>query len=162
MSGIDLVHVPYRSGPQVLTELAGGQIDLAVLPVALAQPFVQEGKVKALGVTSRQRLATLPQAPSLSETPALRNLEVEAWQGLLAPAHTDARIVKRLADEIAILQADPEMARKLTEAGFKPMRMRHPQFLAYLEQEKEFWRTPFAKPISERISRREVASLVRP
>lgn len=69
MSGIDLVHVPYRSGPQVLTELAGGQIDLAVLPVALAQPFVQEGKVKALGVTSRQRLATLPQAPSLSETP---------------------------------------------------------------------------------------------
>lgn len=81
MSGIDLVHVPYRSGPQVLTELAGGQIDLAVLPVALAQPFVQEGKVKALGVTSRQRLATLPQAPSLSETPALRNLEVEAWQG---------------------------------------------------------------------------------
>ena len=136
MSGIDLVHVPYRSGPQVLTELAGGQIDLAVLPVALAQPFVLEGKVKALGMTSRQRLAALPQTPSLSETPALRNLEVEAWQGLLAPAHTDARIVKRLADEIAVLQADLEMSRKLTEAGFKPMRMGHLQFLAYLEQEK--------------------------
>ena len=136
MSGIDLVHVPYRSGPQVLTELASGQIDLAVLPVALAQPFVLEGKVKALGMTSRQRLAALPQTPSLSETPALRNLEVEAWQGLLAPAHTDARIVKRLADEIAVLQADLEMSRKLTEAGFKPMRMGHLQFLAYLEQEK--------------------------
>ncbi|UUC96277.1 tripartite tricarboxylate transporter substrate-binding protein [Comamonas sp. C11] len=63
-------------------------------------------------------------------------MEVEAWQGLLAPAHTDVRIVRRLADEIAVLQADLEMARKLMEAGFKPMRMGHPQFLVYLEQEK--------------------------
>ncbi|MDR2297001.1 MAG: tripartite tricarboxylate transporter substrate binding protein [Comamonas sp.] len=137
LAGIDLVHVPYKSGPQVLTELAGGQIDLAVLPVALAQPFILEGKVRGLGVTSRQRVATLPQTPSLSETPQLQALEVEAWQGLLVPAHTDARIVDRLARETAAVLAEADTARKLTEAGFKPMRMAQPQFAAYLEQEKK-------------------------
>ena len=131
------MHVPYKSGPQVLTELAGGQIDLAVLPVALVQPFILEGKVRGLGVTSRQRVATLAQTPSLSETPALQGLDVEAWQGLLVPAHTDARIVDRLARETAAVLAETDTARKLTEAGFKPMRMAQPQFAAYLEQEKK-------------------------
>lgn len=136
LAGIELVHVPYKSGPQVLTELAGGQIDLAVLPVALVQPFVLEGKIRGLGVTSRQRVATLPQTPSLSETPALQALDVEAWQGLLVPAHTDARVVDRLARETAAVLAEADMGRKLAEAGFKPLRMAQPQFAAYLEQEK--------------------------
>lgn len=136
LAGIDLVHVPYKSGPQVLTELAGGQIDLAVLPVALAQPFILDGKVRGLGVTSRQRVATLPQTPSLSETPVFQTLVVEGWQGLLVPAHTDARIVDRIAREIAVVLAEVDMSKKLVEAGFKPMRMGQPQFVAYLEQEK--------------------------
>ena len=54
-AGVDMQHVPYRSGPQVLTELSAGLLDLAVMPVALAQPFIRDGKVKAYGVTSRQR-----------------------------------------------------------------------------------------------------------
>lgn len=137
LAGISLLHVPYKSGPQVLTELAGGQIDLAVLPVALAQPFILEGKIKGLGVTSRQRVATLAQTPSLAETPALQALDVEAWQGLLAPAHTDARIVERLARETAAVLQEPELARQLMQAGFKPMSMTQPQFSAYLEREKK-------------------------
>ena len=56
-AGIDIVHVPYKSGPQVLTDVAGGQVDLAVLPLSLAQPFIKDGKVKAFGVTSLARCA---------------------------------------------------------------------------------------------------------
>ncbi|MFD2300278.1 tripartite tricarboxylate transporter substrate-binding protein [Paracidovorax citrulli] len=99
-AGLDIVHIPYKSGPQVLTELAGGQIDLAVLPVALARSFIREGKVQAYGVTSRRRVATLPQVPSLSETPEFRSLDIEAWQGLLLPMEmTPARFADYLANE---------------------------------------------------------------
>jgi tripartite-type tricarboxylate transporter receptor subunit TctC len=70
-AGVDILHVPYKSGPQVLTDVAGGQVDLAVLPVALVQGMVKEGKVKAYGVTSKNRSEALPGVPSLSETPAL-------------------------------------------------------------------------------------------
>ena len=93
---IDIVHVPYKSGPQVLTDVAGGQVDLAVLPVALVQGMVKEGKVKAYGVTSKKPSEALPGVPSLSETPALASLDVESWMGLLGPAGLDPAIVARL------------------------------------------------------------------
>ena len=134
---LDMVHVPYKSGPQVLTELAGGQIDLAVLPVALAQGMAREGKVKAFGVTSRQRAATLPDVPSLSETAEFAGLDVLAWQGLLLPAGTDAAIAARLARETAAVLAEPDTQRRLAEAGFAPMAMTQAQFADYLAREKK-------------------------
>ena len=134
---LDMVHVPYKSGPQVLTELAGGQIDLAVLPVALAQGMAREGKVKAFGVTSRQRAATLPDVPSLSETAEFAGLDVLAWQGLLLPAGTDAAIATRLARETAAVLAEPDTQRRLAEAGFAPMAMTQAQFTDYLAREKK-------------------------
>ena len=133
---LDMVHVPYKSGPQVLTELAGGQIDLAVLPVALVQAFIRDGKVRAYGVTSRQRWATLPDVPSLSETAEFKMLDVESWQGLLVPAKTDAAIVARIAREMTAVLADPVMVRRLAEAGFKPMTMTPGQFATYLADER--------------------------
>ncbi len=135
-AGLDMVHVPYKSGPQVLTELAGGQIDLAVLPVALVQAFVRDGKVRGYGVTSRQRWATLPDVPSLSETAEFKALDVEAWQGLLVPAKTDPAIVERLAREMSAVLAEPTTVRRLAEAGFKPMSMTPAQFAAYLADER--------------------------
>lgn len=135
-AGLDMVHVPYKAGPQVLTELAGSQIDLAVLPVALAQGMVREGKVKAFGVTSRQRAATLPDTPSLSDTPEFAGLDVMAWQGLLLPAGTDAAIADRLARETQAVLADPQVQRRLADAGFAPMRMTQEAFISYLAQEK--------------------------
>ncbi|WP_280188089.1 Bug family tripartite tricarboxylate transporter substrate binding protein [Delftia sp. PS-11] len=136
-AGLAWTHVPYKSGPQVLTELAGSQIDLALLPVALVQSFVREGKVRGLGVTSRQRAATLPGTPSLSETPPWQSFEVLAWQGLLLPARTDARIAARLAREVADALTDPALVRKLAEAGFQPMTMEQNRFIAHLEREKQ-------------------------
>ena len=90
-AGLDIVHVPYKSGPQVLTDVAGGKVDLAVLPLALAQPIIKDGKVRAFGVTSRQRARALPGMPSLAETRELAALDVESWMGVLAPAGTTRR-----------------------------------------------------------------------
>lgn len=136
-AGLDILHVPYKAGPQVLTELAGNQIDLAVLPVALAQGFIRDGKVKAYGVTSRVRWASLPGVPSLSETPELRNMDVESWYGLLVPAGVDGAIRERLAREVAAIVAESETMKKLDDAGVKPQSMNPAQFSAYLEREKQ-------------------------
>ncbi|WP_082360417.1 Bug family tripartite tricarboxylate transporter substrate binding protein [Paracidovorax avenae] len=136
-AGLDIAHIPYKSGPQVLTELAGGQIDLAVLPVALAQAFIREGKVQAYGVTSRRRAATLPQVPSLSETPEFRSLDIEAWQGLLLPAGTPPAIARRIAAEMHAVLADPEVVRRLSDAGFQPMEMTQAGFADYLARERQ-------------------------
>ena len=134
---IDVLHVPYKSGPQVLTELAGNQIDLAVLPVSLAQAFIKDGKVKAYGVTSRQRWGTLPGVPSLSEVADFKDMDIESWFGLLAPALVDPAIRERIAREMAVVLADPDIVKKMDDAGLKPMSLSPAQFGAYLAREKQ-------------------------
>jgi len=134
--GVNLMHVPYKSGPQALTDVAGGTVDLAVLPVALVQGMVRENKVRAYGVTSRQRSDALPGVPSLSETSELAKLDVESWMGLLAPAGTDAAVVTRLARDVAAVLADPEIVKQLAAGGMKPMQMSPADFATYLARER--------------------------
>jgi tripartite-type tricarboxylate transporter receptor subunit TctC len=136
-AGVDILHVPYKSGPQVLTDVAGGQVDLAVLPVALVQGMVKEGKVKAYGVTSKSRSDALPGVPSLSETPALATMDVESWMGLLGPAGLDPAIVARLNKEVAAVLADPAVLKLLADGGMKPMQMAPADFGAYLARERK-------------------------
>lgn len=136
-AGVDILHVPYKSGPQVLTDVAGGQVDLAVLPVALVQGMVKEGKVKAFGVTSKKTSEALPGVPSLSETPALATLDVESWMGLLGPAGLDPAIVARLNKEVAAVLADPAVQKQLADGGMKPMQMTPADFGTYLAKERK-------------------------
>ena len=136
-AGVDVLHVPYRSGPQVLTELSSGLLDLAVMPVSLAQPFIKDGKVKAFGVTSRQRWASLPDVPALAETPALKDVDVDSWYGLFAPAGTDAAIVARLGQELRAVLADADLARRMSDAGLKPALLDAAPFAALLRKERE-------------------------
>lgn len=136
-AAVQMTHVPYKSGPQVLTDVAGGTIDLAVLPVALVQGMVKENKVRAYGVTSKQRSDALPGTPSLSETRDLAAFDVESWMGLLAPAGTDAAIAARITREVAAVLAEPEMARQLAAGGMKPMQMSPADFAAYLARERK-------------------------
>lgn len=136
-ASLDMVHVPYKSGPQVLTEVAGGQIDLAVLPMALVQAFVRDGKVKAYGVTSAQRWSALPDVPALAETAEFKGLDVNSWVGVLLPAQTDRAIVDRLAQAIDEMVAEPETVKKLSDAGYKPMQLSGRAFGTYLAKEKK-------------------------
>ena len=136
-AGVDLMHVPYRSGPQVLTELSSGLIDLAVMPITLAQPFIKDGKVKAYGVTSKQRWSTMPDTPALAEAQGLQGLDVDSWYGLFAPAQTDTAIVARLAREVAAVLADPELSKRMQEVGLKPAMQEPAQFAETLKKERQ-------------------------
>lgn len=135
--GIDVLHVPYKSGPQVLTELSSGLLDLAVMPVTLAQPFIKDGKVKALGVTSAERWPSLPDVPPLSATPALRGLAVDSWYGLFAPAGTDPAIATRLTRELAETLKDADLVRRMADAGLKPTMLEPAAFAALIRKERD-------------------------
>lgn len=136
-AALDMVHVPYKSGPQVLTDVAGGQVDLAVLPLTLAQSFIREGKVRAFGVTSKDRWPSLPNVPSLSETPELREVDVESWLGLLGPANLPANVVSTLVQAMEVVLKDPEIVRKLGDIANRPVLISGAKFGEYLARERQ-------------------------
>jgi tripartite-type tricarboxylate transporter receptor subunit TctC len=136
-AGIDLMHVPYKSGPQVLTDVAGGQVDLAVLPLSLALPFVKDGKVRAFGVTSLARSAIAPAIPALAESPELKGMEMDAWLGVLAPAGTPAAVTAAWVSALDATLKDPEIIRKLGEIAVKPQLIAGPAFADYLAKERK-------------------------
>jgi len=136
-AGIDVLHVPYKSGPQVLTELTSGLIELAVMPVSLVQPFIKDGKVRALGVTSRQRWPSMPQVPALAETAGLQNVDVDSWYGLLAPAGTPSSALDRLAVALRETLKDPVLIDKMGQAGLKPLSIERAAFGTLLQHERD-------------------------
>lgn len=136
-AGLDMVHVPYKSGPQVLTDVAGGQVDLGVLPLTLAQPFIREGKVRAYGVTSAARWPTLPDVPALAETADFKGVDVESWLGLLAPANLPAPMTAAVIQSIEAAVKDPEVVKKLTDIANKPLAISGARFGEYLQRERK-------------------------
>jgi len=120
-AGVDIRHVPYKNGPQVLTDVTGGRIELAVMPLSLAQPFIMDGKVKAFGVTSKKRWASMPQLPALAETARAG----VGGRGLLvrlagAGRHSQARWSDKLAQTLADVLKDPALVGKMQTAGLSP------------------------------------------
>jgi tripartite-type tricarboxylate transporter receptor subunit TctC len=136
-AGIKLVHVAYKSGPQVLTDVSAGHVDLGILPLTLAQPFIKDGKVKAYGVTSKARWPTAPDVPAMSETPSLAGLEMDSWLGVFAPAGLDAAIAAKLSRALQETVADPDVTRKLNDAAARPLVIQGAAFTDYLRRERE-------------------------
>lgn len=93
--GMDITHVPYKGGGAVLPEILGGHLSLAVVGLPIVAPFVRAGRLRAIGVTSANRSAVLPNVPTLAEQ-GLTNFEATAWQALFVKAGTPAAIVERL------------------------------------------------------------------
>jgi tripartite-type tricarboxylate transporter receptor subunit TctC len=136
-AGIDIVHVPYKNGPQVLTELSAGLIELAVMPISLAQPFIKDGKVKAMGVTSKNRWPSMPNIPALAETQGLQKLDEDSWYGMLAPAGTPAAVIEKLSSALHEILKDPALIEKMSQAGLKPMNIESAAFASLLQKERD-------------------------
>ena len=115
--GVDMVHVPYRGAPQMATDLLGGQVDFAVFVLSSALPHIREGRMKAIGLTTRQRAAVAREIPALAETPRFAAVDLGVWFGLFAPARTPAPVVARLQRELREALRQGEVAGKLEAAG---------------------------------------------
>lgn len=133
---ITTLHVPYKGGPQVLTDLAGGQIDLAVLPLTLVLPFIRDSKVRAYGVTSKSRWPGLPDIPALAELPGLAGFEMEYWLGLFAPGGTPSHATAPVVAAVAAMVKNPEVVRKMGELGTKPGLVSGAEFAQLLADER--------------------------
>lgn len=108
-ANIDIVHVPYKAAPQIVNDLIGNQIDLALLVPSTGLPHIKAGKIKALGITVDERLAASPEVPPLSEAPELKGYRVTTSIGLFVPAKTPAAIIERLNRELNAILASPEV-----------------------------------------------------
>ena len=97
LSGTDILHVPYKSNPNAVTDLLGGQIDLMITDTATGVPHVKGGRLRALGVSTSKRLAMLPDVPTISEA-GVKGYEFTYWFAAYVPAHTPAPVVARLQE----------------------------------------------------------------
>ncbi len=115
MTGTSMVHVPYKGGAPATTALIGGEVQMIFNNVLSSLPHVRSGRLRALGVTSSQRAAALPDTPAIAET--VPGYEVTAWYGVLGPAKMPADLVARLNAEINKAVGMPDVSEKLRASG---------------------------------------------
>src|SRR6516162_283247 len=106
---VRMVHVPYRVGSQIVTDLMGNQIDLAVLPLVMALPSYRNGNIKIFGITEPERSALAPDLPSLAEQPELKNVSMTVWYGVFTPAKVDPAIIDRIYQALVEALREPEL-----------------------------------------------------
>ena len=133
LAKIDLVHVPYKGGGPALNDAIGGQGNLYCGTLLTSLPIVKAGRLKALGVTSARRIATLPDIPAIAET--VPGYESDTWQGILVPKGTPPAIVNRLNQEIARIMRSPEALERFANQGAEPVAGSPEEFGAYIKAE---------------------------
>jgi tripartite-type tricarboxylate transporter receptor subunit TctC len=137
-AGVDLVHVPYRGSPPLLTDLIAGRIAVAFDNVLSSSPAIAAGQLRALAVSGRARAPSLPDVPTISET-GLPGFDVTVWQGALFPAGVEPAIINRLAAEMALAMQASDMRSRLTALGVEPIGSSPAQFSGFLAQEHQRW-----------------------
>jgi tripartite-type tricarboxylate transporter receptor subunit TctC len=118
--GFDATHVPYRSTPQSVTDLMGGQVAASFLEAGLSMPLIKDGKLRALTVSSAQRLPLLPDVPPFAEASGATDYEGVSWHMLLVPSKTPQPIIDRLHAEMKRIMQAPEMQAKIAALGLIP------------------------------------------
>lgn len=115
-TGLDVITVPYKSTPQAITDVLGGQISYSVADFASGQAFIKEGRLKALAVSSVKRSSLMPDLPAMSESKGLEGFDLIAWVGMLGPAGMPKDIVDKLNAAVRKALTKPEVREKI--AGF--------------------------------------------
>ena len=137
MAGINLVHVPYRGGAPMVTDLIAGQVQVGFDVMVTSLPHVRTGALRALGVAGSNRFDMLPDVPTIAET--VPGYEARTWAGVGVPKGTPAEIIARLNQEINAGLANPTIKSKLAEVGTIPMIFTAREFGAYIAVESEKW-----------------------
>jgi len=135
MTGVTMVHVPYKSN--YLPDLLGGQVQIAFIAAAPVLGYIQSGKLRALGVTTAARLGVLPDVPALAES--VPGYEGSGWAGVCAPKSTPGDIVERLNKEINAVIAMPDITGRLTALGAEPSAMTPGQFGKLIADAADKW-----------------------
>jgi tripartite-type tricarboxylate transporter receptor subunit TctC len=136
---IDVVQVPYKSAPEVMSALLVGDASFYFDSPITALPFIKSGKTRALAVTSRTRSPVMPEVPTVAES-GLPGFDVVGWNGLVAPAHTPPEIIDRLNREVVAILHDPQVSNSLAEQGVDVVGDTPQEFQRIIEADIAKWR----------------------
>jgi len=138
--GLKMTHVPYRATPQAIGDVAAGHVSLSFAEAGASLALIRDGKVRALAVSSTQRLPAHPSVPPFAEAANAPDFETVSWHALLAPAKTPRPIVEKLNAEMTRIMSDPDMQKRLSDLGLIPLK---PPSIAeterYIKSETEKW-----------------------
>ena len=137
-TGTQIEHIPYKGSAPALADLAGGRIQLMIDGGNVVQPFVKDGRARALMITGEKRSTAMPDVPTAKEA-GLPDLVIYGWQGVLAPTGTPAAVLDRLSSEISKALADPGLAGRLAGQGTEPAYQNAADFGAFIAGERKRW-----------------------
>lgn len=137
MVGVEMEHVPYKGGAPAAAALLGGQVQVLFAPLVEVLAFVESGKLKGLGVTTKQRSALYPDIPAIGEI--LPGYEVALWNGIVVPANTPADIVGKLNSAIVKALAQADIKQRLAEQGSEPAATTPAEFRQFIAAEVGKW-----------------------
>jgi tripartite-type tricarboxylate transporter receptor subunit TctC len=138
LAGIDMVNVPYKSNPQAVTDLLGGQISLVFADISTTLPQAKAGKVKALAVSSAQRSPLAPDLPTMADA-GVPGYDLTAWFAAFVPAGTPRPVIDKLDAAFKAALADPKVTQTLLGAGIEPEASTPEELKAFVVAETEKW-----------------------
>ena len=137
-TGINLTHIPYKAAAQAQADVIGGQVPVMFIVAAAAIPQIKAGRLRALGVTTLERLAQIPEVPTLDEA-GIKGFEVISWIGFAGPAGLPPEIVSKLSGEFTRVVQQAENAERIRGLGLEISLMPTEPFAAYMAKEQARW-----------------------
>lgn len=138
MAGVNLVHVPYKGASPAMIDQISGQIDVAFSTAIAALPFVQQGKVRAIAVSTKDRFPPLPDLPTV-EQGGIKGFDGSSWQGVVMPANTPRDMVAKANAELVKMLKSPDMKEKILLQGGIAIGSSPDEFAAYIRSEIDKW-----------------------
>ncbi len=139
LTGIKMVHVPYKGTAQATTDLISGQVQVLFTSISVVLPHIHANRLKALAVGSEKRMPMLPQVPTMMEG-GIKGFDASSWYGLFAPAGTPADVVKRLNTDTVNALKSPDIDKLLSSQGALPVGSSSDQFQAHIRSELVKWK----------------------
>ncbi len=136
LTGVALLHVPYKGGAPALTDLLGGQVQLSFASLLTSLPHIRAGRLRALGLTSSQRLETNPEIPTVAEA-GVPGFEYLTWYGVFAPGATSRPLVERIQQDMARVLTSPEVKERLARDGVQAVGNPPDEFASFIRKEIE-------------------------
>jgi tripartite-type tricarboxylate transporter receptor subunit TctC len=137
MAGIEMTHIPYKGIPPAVTDVIAGRVSMLMTTTISAAPHVKAGRLRALAVTSAQRLAAMPEVPAIAES--VPGYEADAFQGVLAPAGVAEAVVRQLVEDIVAIIRLPDVRERMLADGAEPVGSTSAAFGEFLKKEMLKW-----------------------
>jgi tripartite-type tricarboxylate transporter receptor subunit TctC len=137
-AGIDIVHIPYKGGGPIMTDLLAGRVTGYFSTLSTAGPHIEAGKLRALATSGLTRMPALPNVPTVAES-GFPGFEAVNWYALVAPGKTPTALLDRINAELVKVLKDPEVQKALAEHGMEPVPMSRAELAAYIKKERDSW-----------------------